>query len=226
MPSETLDLTAFPGWLEAHARRLEPKGLAPLVKIVKQALVADTKENFISESDPDGSPWPARKMPRARGGDAKLLRDRGLLAASLSAAGNEFTVDNETDAGFQWGTNVDYAGIQQKGDTILPKGKALAIPLTRQAYNAGSPRKWTGPPLALVWPRGRSSGWLEERKTKGRGKGKLEVAVKHYLLVSHVEVPARPFIGIGDRLEKRIAEIVLDYGQGLIGGKTAYTPVA
>ncbi len=106
----------------------------------------------------------------------------------------------------EWGTNVEYGPLQQYGGTITPKNaKALAIPLTPEAARVAGPRSFPKP-LRLVWPKGRSSGWLIEDK----GKGKNQKAVMQFLLVSKVTVPARPFLGINEDITKDIQALLGD----------------
>lgn len=218
-------LNGLAGWTFDFTRALNKCRLA---------LVGATKENFDAGKAPDGTAWARLKFPRpnSKGAD-KPLRDNGVLAASLAARAAPGNVTNLTATSLEWGTNLSYAQLHQHGGTVLPKqAKYLSIPITKEAKRAGSPRNFPG--LEYAWARGpKLRGKLVEevdtegkRKTKGgkrgdkqaveltklRGKETMRAAITHYLLVSQVDVPARPFLGWNDELAQECAEIMLDDG--------------
>jgi phage gpG-like protein len=178
---------------------LIPDAERVVTAFLKQArvmMIADVKENFARSSDPDGRPWAPLRFPRPRGGSKPLL-DTGQLRASITGASPEFR-EEEGPNYVTIGTTRPGANLMQQGGTVLPrKGKALAIPLTKDAVRSGGPRRFSRP-LFLLWRRGANSGVLAE-KTQG-GRKKKAGLIAHFALVRKVVVPARPFIGFGRRL--------------------------
>ncbi len=186
----TIDINTLGANLDRGANR-DPRGL---VAICKTAIVADVKENFIRSADPDGKAWRPLLFQRPRGGNLPL-RDTGVLMASVTAAGKGH-VERVTNVSITVGTNLLYAGIHQAGGVVVPKaGKFLAIPKTREAQRAGSPRRFSQPLFAKIGKRG---GVLVESKT-----GKVQ-----YALVRKVTIPARPFLGFGRRLLDKLKQLV------------------
>src|SRR6185312_8848018 len=95
-----------------------------------------------------------------------------------------------------YGTNLDYAATHQYGATIHPtNAKALAIPLTKEAARAGSPRDWSDASLFLYRPKKGDKAFLAESKQKGGKRRGFTQLVLHYVLVQSVKIPARPFLG-------------------------------
>lgn len=218
MAQETVDLADLGRWLEQEL--LAPADITdfrPALRRMRLELLAKTADNFRGAHAPDGTPWPAIQGIRARlKGTPQPLRDRGLLAASLSAKGGEGTVDTLAATSLEWGTALDYAATHQEGATIYPKeAKALAVPLTPEAYRAGGPRNF-GRPLRLVWPKGKARGWLVEDRRK-RGK-KGERAEMQFLLLPKATIPARPFLGLTDALVGRLETVLLDFVEERLGG--------
>lgn len=188
------------------AARLRGANFEKPLKQCSTLIAAAGQECFDRAQDPDGAPWKPIMGWRARGGD-KPLRDRGLLMASIvgKAAGHVERIDQTS---LVQGTNVDYAAIHQDGKTILPKGRALAIPLTPEAYRSHEANRGHGARnfprrLVLIWPQGKSHGWLVE--TKGKK------FIMHFLLVPKVTIPARPFLGFGQQLVSDIDNVFLDF---------------
>lgn len=92
---------------------------AQALREIGQAIVTDTDLAFRGERDPWGTPWEPlaastlRQRRRGRGrGAAKILRDTGRLAGSISA---QLGTDGRSVA---VGTNVAYAAIHQFGGSI------------------------------------------------------------------------------------------------------------
>jgi phage gpG-like protein len=175
---------------------LPPPGVLTLSpqagKVLSQLLVSDVKKRFSSSTSPEGTPWRPLKYPRPNGGNAPL-RDTGQLMASITG---------KADAtGVVVGTNRVGAALHNFGGTIRPKKrKFLAIPLTREAKRAGSPRrlrKTKGIPLFA-------------RKVRGRWFG-------HFLLTRKAVIPARPFMGVSREGEKLIGQALADlYARGWV----------
>lgn len=183
---------------QAAALLFAPQALQKPLAACRVLAVATVKERFFSGVDPDERPWKPLAHPRPRGGN-KPLRDRGLLMASITAT--------STTSELVQGTNLEYAGLHQSGGVVRPKrGKFLAIPLTREAVTAGSPRRFR----KELSPRfGARGGVLVEEKARGD--------VAHYALVRSVTIPPRPFLGFGEKLLAKMDTIFLDFIGSLLG---------
>lgn len=85
------------------------------------------------------------------------------------------------------------AGVHEYGATIHPKkAKNLAIPLTKEAKNAGSPRNIAGLQFIPIEP---GYGYLVREKPKAKGKEYNPDNYEWlYMLVKSVEIPERSFI--------------------------------
>ena len=137
-----------------------------LQKMVQQTLRTQSNRHGENPSPPG--------MPPHRG--------RSLLINSIRVRGN---------GPFSWliGSSLMYARIQEFGGTIVSKGKSLTVPVSREArrhlWNGGNARNF--PRQLFFWhtQSGRTK-YLAERK--GR---KIEV---HFMLVSSVTLPPRPFL--------------------------------
>lgn len=180
------------------------------------AISADLKRNFATGTAPDGTAWAPVKSRVRKSKNILPLRDRGLLMAS--AIGNAATsIKVITDVSLTQGTNLEYAGTHQYGGVIVPtKAKALAIPLTIEAFRAGSPRKFPFP--LFLWTRPGKAPFLAESKQKGRGKKGFTELIFHYILLKSVKIPARPFMGFSDRLMKKIDDIFARFARKNAGG--------
>jgi len=96
------------------------------------------------------------------------------------------------------------AHAHEYGATIKPKnGKYLAIPLTKEAEAAGSPRVFNN--LRFVNTKGGNLLMVRDKK-KGMGKTKSEAM---FLLVKSVTLPERSFIRASfDSSQKELSDIV------------------
>lgn len=206
MAQEQIPLNELPAWLQAVAARLGSQSYGVPLKRCAVSVRAATKQNFSKGRGPDGQTWPPIKFPRPRGGD-KPLRDTGLLMASVTTKGAQGSIEEIGDVSLRIGTNLDRAVLHQYGGMLRPKGgKALAIPLTREAVNAGRPGRMSN--LVLVWPKGKAHGWLVEEKS-GRGKNNRGAqTVMHWLLVPKATIPARPFLGWNPEMADECGNIV------------------
>lgn len=175
-----------------------------------RAVVSNVKENFSGSHSPDGSPWLplAHARPNSKGAD-KPLRKNGILLGSVTSRQGEGHYEEVTSTRMEYGTNLDYAATQQYGATIFPRSsKYLAIPLTKEADRAGRARNFGQPLRFQPFSKnsGKSGGFLIEDK---RGtKRKAAQAIRHYILVDHVTIPARPFLGWSDDLVDEVGEIL------------------
>lgn len=157
-------------------------------RAIGAAMAADVRQRFVTATDPGGRPWRPLKFARPSG-PGKPLRDTGLLVGSITHT-----------HGPDWvavGTNHPGAGLHQFGGTVTPRGgKYLAIPLTRQAKRAGSPRRFPGKLSPRIGKRG---GVMVD----GRG-------VAQFALVKSVAVPARPFLGLSDGGWRAVADVIAE----------------
>lgn len=206
--AQELPIEQLPAYLQTLVDRLGGMSFAePLKRRCAESVRSFTKQNFSKGQGPNGEAWRPLMNPRPRGaGGQKPLRDTGLLMASVIAKGGKGSVEQVTDSSLVIGTNLDRAAIHQYGGVVRPKGgRALAIPLTRQAVTAGSPRRMPG--LVLVWPKGSKAGWLQ---TAPQGRKKV---VRHFLLVAKVTIPARPFLGWNSDMADEQAAIIGEYAE-------------
>lgn len=205
MASQVLPLEQLPAWLNAIAARLNSQSYAVPLRRCAESVRSATKRNFARGQGPNGQTWPPLRFARVRGGGGqKPLRDTGLLMASVTTKGAKGAIESITDSLLRIGTNLDRAALHQHGGILRPKGKALAIPLTRQALAAGRPGRMAN--LELVWPKGSKTGWLVERKG-----GKRARTTMHWLLVPRVTIPARPFLGWNDSMANECGLIVSEW---------------
>lgn len=166
--------------LAGRARRAAD--LRPLLATVGTIFVKGSKLRFDAGGDPPGS-WP----PTRRGGT--ILRDTGLFARSV-----HFRVLDERSVAV--GSNRPGANIHQFGGTIRPvKAKALAIPLPGIK---GRPREFEdtfvrSAKLDEDGGKGKRLGIIFQRI--GPGKGQVRPL---FVLMSSVDIPARPFVGYGE----------------------------
>ncbi len=222
--NDTLDLTGLGQWAEQSGRSLTGTSFAKPLKACQVAVVASTKENFAGSHEPDGTPWKPLAWPSPAGRtDGKPLHASGLLMASLSARGTgQGAIREITDTEMIFGTNLDYAEIHQKGGTIKPKGKALAIPLTKEASRTSGPRSGARPWTAaypdrqlFAWTSASGKGFLAEAVQKGRGakqgRGQHTQIILHYLFASSVTIPARPYLGFNEQLTDTCLQIIGEF---------------
>lgn len=239
MPVHHIDLEALPRWLEQNvpggpgspAGGLTQEHQDRLWKLLRVVIIADVKERFARGVDPYDQPWKPLSLKRIRGDVDLPLRDTGVLMASITGSGKGAGNHVERTAPLQFdiGTNLIYAAIHQAGGTIRPRNaKALAIPWTLEALRAGSPKNFPRE-LELFWPEGKKTGWLVEKKERGkkapkhaiRGTGSkfksklpgknVEAVILQYMLVPQVTIPARPFLGAGPTLVQKISEVAADF---------------
>jgi phage gpG-like protein len=174
--------------------------LSPQVaREIGQIAVSDIKRRFMTGTAPDGTQWKPLKHARPNGGN-QPLRDTGQLMASITfeASPTEITV----------GTNRQGARLHHFGGTVEPvNAKFLAIPLTKEAKRAGSPRRFK----EKLGFQKTKTGWLmvQQRRT-GKGKDAKVETILQYLLVKRVEIPARPFMGLSNDAWNLIVRVVAE----------------
>jgi phage gpG-like protein len=160
---------------------------------IRVASVSGVKRHFVRQEGPDGRPWPKLKYPRPGGGN-KVLRDKGLLAASVQG--------RVTSHGVELFTSHVGANTHQFGGVITAKrGKFLAIPLTKEAKRIGSPRQNGFPRPLFVLEASGGGLYLVEATSAGQ-------LVFHYALKKSVTIPARPFVGFSEETLQTIERII------------------
>lgn len=188
MPA-TVTLTQVADKLSAVPEAMAREAVRRAAPGIRVAAAAGVRRHFAEGRAPDGSPWPPLGRPRPAGG-SKPLRDKGLLAASVSA------LVTETEIVLR--ANAPGARLHQEGGVVAAKGKLLAIPVTRDAARAGGPRQFPRPLFAAGKP---GKGFLAERGRRGR-------LVVHYLLRASVTIPARPYLGVSAATAQIISALV------------------
>lgn len=212
MSVQVITLDQFPAWLDRVSRELgRPFNPEPWFRQLKVYAAGVTKRNIHAGVSPDGRAMKPLRFARVRGGSPLPLMDTGAAGLLGSITGNaRGHVDRRTPKSIEFGTNLAYAWVHQHGGLIVPRGaKALAIPRTREALRAGSPRRFPRK-LALVWPKGNTVGFLVET-SKRRGQDFRSII--HYLLLPRSNVPARPFLGWTDAMADHLAKLFLDEWQ-------------
>lgn len=187
--------------LAKHMSATEPTVWGATVGICAKKLavmaVSAARRGMRDGISPDGTPYKPLAHPRPNGGD-KPLRDKGLMAASLSAS--------VTEGGLRLAASSPGANLHQYGGTVkAAPGKMLAIPLTREAKRVGSPRKNNFPRKLWVFSSPRNK-FLVETK----GKGSKKQLVFHYILKDSVTVPARPFVGFSAATMSAMMEVLYE----------------
>jgi len=154
-----------------------------LMRAIGILSVSGAKEGFTTQTAPDGTPWLKLKHPRPDGG-GQVLSDKGLLKNSIQV--RTFKERIELYA------SHPAANVFQYGAEIRPvRGKALAIPLTREAKRIGSPRQNRFPRKLFILKTKRGKAFLVEKD-----KGEL---VWHYILVRGVRIEKREFLGWSEK---------------------------
>jgi phage gpG-like protein len=184
----TATLPEFIISLDAMQRRCG--SLAPVLKAGGDWAVSEIKERFQNATSVTGAAWAPLKFPRVRGGSGPPLRDTGVLRASFTSTFDETTLTV--------GTAQPQAPLMQFGGIVRPKkGKFLAIPMTKQALRAGSPRNMQGLRFRMN-PGGNSGAMMRGRTTQ-------------FLLVKKTTVPARPFMGFSDQWKADFADMAITF---------------
>lgn len=189
-----IDLDDLAEWAEATKAKLIHSDTAlRLFNLLEIMATAAVKQKFTEQQSPDGQPWEPLRFDRPQGGNVPL-RSNGLLMASISS--------RQTPEGVAVGSALEHAAIHNYGGTIRPrKAKYLSIPLTREAARAASPTVFGGELKPRMW--GKKTG-------KARGVLRDKDGTDQYLLVTHVDIPAREYLGFSDDDLKAIAEALAE----------------
>lgn len=111
--------------------------LRPLLVVLQRRAVNEVKEHFLARNrEPNSMGWPKRNFWSREGrdntGPGEVTGDSAAVVVASAAIAHKFS-----------------------GGTIVAKrGRFLAIPLTAEAYRAGSPREGNMPGLFLVRRKG------------------------------------------------------------------------
>jgi phage virion morphogenesis protein len=207
MASQSIPIGYLDARLGEIIRDIQPNKLQLPLKVISGMILSDVRNNFARSQGPDGRKWKPLAHGRPGQSGGLPLRDTGMLLASTNSrvVGQEIIV----------GSNHISAGVHQFGGTIKPKkAKLLAIPLTKEAKRAGSPRNFPRPLVAIIGKSGegvlieappRRGGSAKGKKPAAKGKGKAQFA-----LVKQVIIPARPFLGFSAPLMDRIERLLID----------------
>ncbi|HAE45847.1 MAG: phage virion morphogenesis protein [Tistrella sp.] len=110
------------GPLQALARGLTHP--ADLIANLGAALVASTKDRFLTETAPDGSAWEALNPLYAKGKKGPgILREGGAMGGLMST----IVWQADGDRRLEVGTNRIYAAAHQFGAIIVPKTAAQLV---------------------------------------------------------------------------------------------------
>jgi len=165
--------------------------------------LSDVRDHFQKSMGPSG-PWPPVQSRPHRKTAGKPLLDTGLMRAGLTT--------RVVGSSYYIGSTAIQAGTHNFGAVITPKnGKFLAIPLTKEAYYVGSPRKFPRP-LDVYINREGSGGVMFEWPIRIR-RGKVEDLdpIDHYWLTKKVTIPKREFLWISDDANEKIQRRVQRY---------------
>lgn len=166
--------------------------MSPAMRSLARVLKQGAQLRFRSGQGPDGHAWKKSRRAAEEGGQTLSLTRR--LRNSITTAA--------TPTSASVGTNVIYAAIHQFGGVIRArKGPFLAIPITAQARNAGSPTRMPG---LHVWQT------LKGQYVMGDEKGTV-----HFLLRTQVTMPARPFLGASAADRAELVKVLEQHLQGL-----------
>ncbi|MBN8488226.1 MAG: phage virion morphogenesis protein [Burkholderiales bacterium] len=145
----------------------------PLMAQLARVLKTGAQGRFRSQEGPDGQAWKPSRRAQEEGGQTLSMTGRLRRSLTTAATYNTATV----------GTNDIRAAIHHFGGVIRPKsGPFLSIPVTPQARQAGSPKRFPGPLRVAQTLRGQFI-LVDDKGTT------------QYLLRRQVTMPARPFLG-------------------------------
>lgn len=188
--------------------RISRVDLRPAYKTGRQLCVNHARNSIKSGRSPDGIVFKPLVMPRAIKSANLPLRKDGALFASLGGK-SPYEINLVTFNYFEYGTRLVYANLMNNGGTIRPtKSKALAIPVTRMAELAGSPRRFPKK-LTCIWKKGADHGRLVATELQGRAK--KPVLVTHYLLKKSVTIEARPVLTVTQEMLTQVYDVVTDH---------------
>lgn len=156
----TIDDRATPMLQRLGAQLGRPR---PIIEAAAQATVVELQKHFLARNrEPNKRGWPKQNFWTKEGRNKTAIAEQGDAHAVVSVASPAIA-------------------HRLRGGTITPKrGKYLAIPLTPEAYKAGSPRE--GGMSGLVF----AGGYQGRTAFLGRREGQFGSLTRHYLLVRSV----------------------------------------
>ncbi|PWR17637.1 phage virion morphogenesis protein [Zavarzinia aquatilis] len=179
------------GGVRAALERLEGNldRKAELLDAIGATARQDVWQNFEDQASPAGIPWAPLKPAtlKRRGAGAQILRDRGNLYKSMTY---RVTGDDTVEVG----TNLVYAGVHQFGGSIKREAREQVVHFRFAAEGAGKDGK--GSRLRFTKAGGRHAEGAYARK----------VSIGGYT----INIPARPFLGVGPRLVERLNETLVE----------------
>lgn len=188
--------------VSAAFRRVERSAREPMFRAVDQILRSQVARTFQAGRDPEtGAPWRrtgALALSTRPSGGGKTLLATGQLRNSIVSRSPDVS-----DSHVRIGSNLPYSAIHQTGGTIAPKSaKKLAIPLTKDARRAGSARRWWAINAA------KKPFILKGKTIATREAGGLKF---HFALVDSVDMPPRPFVGLGREYANEIERFIVGF---------------
>lgn len=194
-------LLALPAGIDMRRNQTPEQAMQSAMKAMSVIAVSGVKKCFSDQQSPEGVPWLPLAHTRPNGGN-KVLRDKGLLAASISCMVTEQELTLQA--------SHPGAAIHQFGGTIrATKSKYLSIPITKESKRVGSPRRFPRSLFFMACKSGQG-GVLAERVGK---KGRITI---QYVLKDHVDIPARPYLGFSDATLDKIQRIMSEVLQDAI----------
>jgi len=152
MPAgEAMSFDQFADFLGGVAKELgKPDMMDGLYPKARMVLVSAAKKCFHNGISPDGIPHKPLMHQRVRGSGTPVpLRDTGELMASITAAGPGH-IDRMEGIWLVFGTEHVKAWHHFGGEIKATRAKFLCIPVTLEAFYAGSPRNFPGK-LFFIW---------------------------------------------------------------------------
>lgn len=189
--------------LQQVADDIDPRNVVRrFLKVATQIMKADIQENFKNSASPTMEKWAPLRFPRPEGGE-KPLMNTGLLRASFT--GGKEHIERVADSYAEVGSNRPGVNLQNFGGEVRPrKAKALAIPITKEAKRVRGPREFPRP-LFMIWKKDAETGILAENVMERVGRKSQRKLKVHYILAKVTRHVARPMVGFGERVNKKLA---------------------
>ena len=138
---DEITLDELPNWFTAMANRLDTVDFTEPLKESRGLIIADTRNNFITESDPDGELWTPlnplyaiekQKMVQTMArpyfpGFEGILILSGALFTSVTGGETEHTIDTMNYRSLELGTTLPYAVFHQYGFGRIPARPFMGI---------------------------------------------------------------------------------------------------
>ncbi|MDD5028515.1 MAG: phage virion morphogenesis protein [Rhodoferax sp.] len=186
MTGTRIDISVEMAEVRAMLDRLGKEGTDDLMPQIGEYLVRSTDQRFTDQVKPDGTHWkelsPAYAGRKRKNKDKILTLERYLRSSIRFQPAGAYAVS--------WGTNVEYAAIQQLGGTIDVKARQATV---RYRSVAG--------------------------RVLFASKNHEGATVREVTIPAHqVTIDARPFLGVSSDDDKQIQEIAQDWLEKRING--------